>query len=291
MNNSARLAPIIPPDVRALPPTREALLQLLRAQPSPVSVSQLAEMTGWHGNTVRAHLQALWDDGRLTRTSESPGGRGRPSWLWSAKDRPSGTAYAALAGVLAEAVARLSPTPEREAHEAGRTWGLRLGADLPEAGTATELHERVVDTMREQGFSPELREARGGSIIALRQCPLIEAASARPEVVCAVHLGMVAGIVEALGGESDGSILAPFHAPGECELRLAVSPAARATASNANAARADNATSADADTGVDTDAEVEVDASTDTDTRVGADADTDTGTGAEAEAEAETSAR
>lgn len=235
VKNSVRLAPRNPPSRRALPPTREALLELLQAQQAPLPVSALAEATGWHGNTVRAHLQALWEDGHVDRMAEEPDGRGRPSWLWRARERPAVSPYAALAGVLAETLVTLSPDPERDAHEAGRVWGLRLAAGSAVADGADELNARVIEAMREQGFSPEARDPRGASgpdgeldaTIALRQCPLIEAANAHTDIVCAVHLGMIAGIAEALGGRDRGSTITPLSSPGECELRLAVAPAGR----------------------------------------------------------------
>ena len=230
--------PPAPSTERPLPPKREALLRMIEAQRRPTPISALAAGSGWHENTVRGHVYALWEGGYLTRSSGAPDGRGRPSWLWEAKDRRPGSAYAALAGALAEALARTSAAPEREAREAGRAWGPSGGAELRaervaelgdefggERGTAAGIRDRVIEAMREQGFAPRLREAGetgGAPVIALRQCPLIEAASRHPSVVCAVHLGMVAGVVEALGGEDGGSELIPFSAPGECTLRLAV---------------------------------------------------------------------
>lgn len=221
-------------------PTRETLLRMLEAQRAPVSVAALAAATGWHENTVRGHVHALWEDGYLTRSSDAAEGRGRPSWLWQAKDRLPGSPYAALAGVLAETVARLSAEPERDAREAGRAWGLSLGSgagapgeapggepngepgDAP-PGAPDAARDRVIEVMRDQGFAPQLRGEEGGeAVIALRQCPLIEAAARHSRVVCAVHLGMVAGVVEALGARDEGSELTPFSAPGECALRLAI---------------------------------------------------------------------
>ncbi|CAG7606026.1 hypothetical protein LEUCIP111803_00880 [Leucobacter soli] len=284
-------------------PTREALLRDLESQRDPSSIAELAESTGWHQNTVRGHLRALWQDGYVSRIDGEPDGRGRPSWRWAAKPGRPESAYAALAGVLADAVARLSPDPAREGREAGRVWGRAIAAELPRPGTEAELHEQVVDVMRDQGFAPVVaarsgavagavagaatgastgsfaeapgretdgRETHGhradapsrarhhvdGTSIVLRQCPLIEAASTRSDVVCAVHLGMVAGLMEAhdpggdgpcgagsdragsrrAGADGPGSDhaegstvtvgertvrLLPFTAPGECVLQLA----------------------------------------------------------------------
>ncbi|XPP26906.1 MAG: helix-turn-helix transcriptional regulator [Leucobacter sp.] len=229
---------------RAHSPTRETLLRLLEEQRSPVSISALAKATGWHGNTVRGHLTALWEDGYLNRSrDDARSTQGRPSWLWSATHRLPGEPYAALAGVLAETLARLSPAPERDAREAGRSWGLALGAQLPAAASPEDARRRVVEVMRDQGFAPRrltrAGEANGtggadgtdeagqaeppdGTEIALRQCPLIEAAAHHPEVVCSVHLGMVTGVLEAIGSADEGSELTPFSAPGECALRLRV---------------------------------------------------------------------
>ena len=41
-----------------------------------------------------------------------------------------------------------------------------------------------------------------------------------PDVVCQVHLGLVAGALEAHDESSDGLRLEPFARPGACELVL-----------------------------------------------------------------------
>lgn len=212
-------------------PTRETLLRMLEAQRAPVSIAALARATGWHQNTVRSHVHALWEDGYLHRSREAPGDRpeaaagGRPSWLWQAKDRAPGSPYAALAGVLAETLARVSPEPEREALEAGRSWGHALGGGSPSRSPVTpdEAQHAVIEALRDQGFAPHVmgRDAAGLSI-ELRQCPLIEAASKHSEVVCAVHRGMITGLLEASGTRDAGSELLPFASPGRCSLRLRV---------------------------------------------------------------------
>lgn len=215
-------------------PTRETLLHLIEAQGAPTSIASLARATGWHDNTIRGHVTALWEDGYLDRTREQRDAKGRPSWLWSAKRRDAATPYAELAGVLAESLARVSRDPARDAREAGRSWGLALGAQLPAARTRQEAERAVVEAMRDQGFapapapapadapgSPEVDASAAGALV-LRQCPLVEAAAKHPDVVCAVHLGMVAGVLEAVGARDGGSVLLPFTAPGQCTLRLRI---------------------------------------------------------------------
>ena len=90
--------------------------------------------------------------------------------------------------------------------------------------------------MEDQGFDP----ADEGDHIALRRCPLLEAAQQHPEVVCAVHRGLVDALLapgdaadpggDACSRPADSAgahpparyraELEPFAAPGMCRLRL-----------------------------------------------------------------------
>lgn len=203
-------------------PTREQLLRTLEAQTAPASVTALAKISGWHENTVRGHLKALWADGYLDRIrDESRHGQGRPSWLWQAIDRSPRNPYAALAVTLAETLAATHPDPVAAARDAGITWGRSLvdidGAQEPRS--TAETADLVWETMREQGFAPE---RHGDDLMLLKQCPLIEAASSHTQVVCAVHLGMITGVIDAAGTKDDGSRLTPFSAPGTCRLDLRI---------------------------------------------------------------------
>ncbi|MEO7422274.1 MAG: transcriptional regulator, partial [Ornithinibacter sp.] len=56
--------------------------------------------------------------------------------------------------------------------------------------------------------------------VLLRTCPLLEAATRHPEVVCEVHAGLVAGAHTAHGGSGEGVVLEPFALPGACRLTL-----------------------------------------------------------------------
>ncbi|MGH3560252.1 MAG: hypothetical protein ACRDTN_00160 [Mycobacterium sp.] len=72
--------------------------------------------------------------------------------------------------------------------------------------------------MEEIGFAPSSEPA--GKPIALRRCPLLDAARRYPDVVCRVHLGIVRGALEAFGGEPADGDLIPFAEPGSCRLEL-----------------------------------------------------------------------
>ena len=204
--------------------SRERLLRLLEAQRVPTSLAAIVLATGLHENTVRGHLESLQRDGFVTRRRAEASGRGRPAWLWQAVRRDPSTPYAPLAGVLAATIMRTSADPVGDAREAGRQWGRELIAteadvDGPSRPTdATAARRRVVDLMREQGFAPDPLDDH--ETVLLRRCPLIEAASRHPEVICAVHLGMVDGALESLGVRDAGPTLVPFSGPGECTLRV-----------------------------------------------------------------------
>lgn len=69
------------------------------------------------------------------------------------------------------------------------------------------------------GFTPEVVPERPAEI-RLTRCPLLEAAHRHPEVVCAVHLGIVRGALTEYGADPAGSALVPFAEPGACRLVL-----------------------------------------------------------------------
>lgn len=227
-NQSGRPDTMLPPrrasSGRLLSASRERLLRLLEAQRGPTSLAALVRATGLHENTVRGHLESLQREGFVTRRRAEASGRGRPAWLWQAVQRDASSPYAPLAGVLAATLLRTSADPVGDAREAGRQWGSELvatptdEADRHAAPDLAAARGTVVDLMREQGFAPEPLDDQ--ETVLLRRCPLIEAASRHPEVVCAVHLGMVDGALQSLGAPDAVTTLEPFTGPSQCTLRV-----------------------------------------------------------------------
>jgi predicted ArsR family transcriptional regulator len=243
------------------------VLRMIEAQSAPVSTAALSAATGLHENTVRGHLDQLFADGYIGRQRESAAGRGRPAWLWVAARPDPENPYAALAGVLADTLARSGGDPVAQAREAGRRWGQEIAArragasgmtvrdaaappaaassasappaaalaastppaaamppaagpgasEPPAAASLATARETVIDVMREQGFAPD----DTGDDILLRRCPLIEAATRHPTIVCAVHQGMIDGVLASTGDRADTRLI-PFSAPGRCTLQLRV---------------------------------------------------------------------
>ncbi len=200
---------------------RATVLDRLRDQPEPLSVASLVAATGLHENTLREHLTALVRRGLVRRHRAVPAGRGRPAWLYElSEEEPAGSEYAGLATALAATVARTSEDPARAAARAGQEWGRELARDrgvTPRSpGAAREEVLRLLDDL---GFAPESVPERPAEV-RLTRCPLLEAAHRHPEVVCAVHLGIVRGTLTECGADPAGSALVPFAERGACRLVL-----------------------------------------------------------------------
>ncbi len=199
----------------ALPDTSARLLESLQCREEPVGVQQLAEELEVHPNTVREGLDLLRERGLVERHRRASPGRGRPAWVYQADgtlrepDRRV-REHGALAGALAAHLSATSPQPGSEGRAAGRRWGVALAA-----GRTGPAREVVLDVLEELDFSPSVT----GHDILLRTCPLLDVARAHPDVVCAVHEGMVQGVLEELGAPDDVR-LSPFAHPAGCLLRI-----------------------------------------------------------------------
>ena len=206
----------------ALSGQRLRVLDYVRAH-SPVRVADAATALDLHPNTIREHLDAVVELGLVDRSTATALGRGRPATLYRVSAADPAVAvrdYAGLATALAGHLARTSAHPERDARAAGIEWGRELIDGGNQAGG--DPRQSVLEALTRLGFAPdddEDADARRG--IALRRCPLLDAARRYPTVVCQVHLGIVEGMLERLGTPSArGLDLVPFAEPGACRLFL-----------------------------------------------------------------------
>jgi predicted ArsR family transcriptional regulator len=208
------------------------VLAALREAAAPLTLADLSDRTGLHVNTLRGHLDALLTRGEVSRSPVPTHGRGRPAWRYAALGPDSAPAgeLADLAVALAGAVSRSSADPTTQANLAGRDWGARLAEQVDRADDGrADGRAAVLAVMRRMGFAPLERGERGergdrgvtgARTVRLTRCPLLSAARAEPDIVCGVHLGLVQGLLEALGESSAGSDLVPFAEPGACRLVL-----------------------------------------------------------------------
>lgn len=199
-------------DGRRYSSTRERILREVESRTS-TSTSDIVFATGLHENTVRDHLERLRLDGRVRRVRAEAQGRGRPAWRWQAPPADTVNPYAGLALALADTLTRVATDPVAEARASGEHWGGEIATQHPDAAAAPRA--MILDVMREQGFDP----ADDGYEILLHRCPLLAAAARRADVVCAVHEGMIAGILRSRDARADATLL-PFHADGACALHL-----------------------------------------------------------------------
>jgi predicted ArsR family transcriptional regulator len=205
---------------RRLPPgaRRAALLTALEDAAAPSTVAGLAEATGLHPNTVRAHLDVLVREGRATRRTEQRAARGRPRELYEATGAPDpATAYASLALLLAEQLASATADPAREGERMGHRWAAADAAP----GATGEARDGVVEVLRvlrRAGFGPEL--SAEGSQVLLHSCPVRQVAHAQPDVVCQAHLGLIRATLESAGSPVVATAIAPFVEPELCVASL-----------------------------------------------------------------------
>lgn len=182
--------------------SRGRVLVALRAADRPLSVDELADQLGLHRNTVRFHLDALTAAGLVDEGRQQTGGRGRPRAVFHPTShgvRSGQRNYQLLAGVLVGHLARTSLDPVRDAQDAGREWGQQLATAQPVTGY--ERHRTavpaVVEMLEEMGFEPrpDPDRDRRPACIHLHNCPFREVADEHQELVCAVHAGLLEGML------------------------------------------------------------------------------------------------
>jgi predicted ArsR family transcriptional regulator len=199
--------------------SRRRLLELLRATGGPTCAGELAAAVGLHVTTARAHLRVLEAAGLVVRTRRPPTGPGRPTQFYApAVVEGAGDGHGQLAELLAGALDDGGEEGRRRAEGAGRRWAQHEVPDpahLPweqAVGGIAELFARV-------GFAPRRVEAgRPGFQLALDRCPFRDVARAHPDIVCALHLGLMREALSRFGqpGIAASAHLQPFVAPDLC---------------------------------------------------------------------------
>jgi len=202
-------------------PVRRTLYQYVAGEAEPVSRDQAAAATGVAAHVAKFHLERLVDDGLLQFDYRRPPGRGGPG-----AGRPA-KVYA-MAGELDVTV------PERRYDLAGRLLVRAVGtaartgapmrdavADVAHAAGRALVEEtpgprrrKLRAVLEDCGFQP----ARSGHDITLRNCPFHRLAEEDRDVVCAMNLAFVSGMLD--GIETEGATASLDPTPGACCVRI-----------------------------------------------------------------------
>ncbi len=187
-------------------PVRRSLYDYVVAQGAPVTREEAASAANVSRTLAAYHLDRLADAGLLDVDFARPEGRtgpgaGRPAKNYRRSDREVSVtlparSYALLADVLATALA---------ADETGsvRAAAARAAEDLGRA--AGDAHD--LDTaLRDAGYEPA--ENQDGDI-ELRNCPFHQLAESHTEVVCALNLDLIKGMLEGRGESATRAELCP----------------------------------------------------------------------------------
>jgi len=194
-------------------PTRRRLYEYVVTLRRPVGRDEAAAALELARGTVAFHLDKLVEEGLLATVHERRSGRsgpgaGRPAKLYLRADqqvevsRP-GRRYDLAGALLAAAVeeSESSGRPVRDSLAAcARATGLAIGAEAMAEG-ATD----VVPVLGAHGYEPYADEGD----IKLANCPFHDLAQEHTELVCAMNLDLVCGVLDGLGDDPLRATLRP----------------------------------------------------------------------------------
>jgi len=207
-----------------------------------MDIATLAEQLGVHPNTVRFHLEALLRTGRVEQVSAARSGPGRPAAWFRAvpgMDPTGPTQYRTLARILAADVAA-DPKSRERAIEAGRRWGALMAGEQEDgdgehtaggegaaggghAATPATGLEPLVAVLEELDFDPETDPPGHPGAVGLRHCPFLDLVEEFPGTICAIHLGLMQGVMQARRSDTEVRDLTPFSEPDLCVAHLGTS--------------------------------------------------------------------
>ncbi|GAA5033343.1 helix-turn-helix transcriptional regulator [Microbacterium fluvii] len=187
--------------------SRVQIMRLVQDHPGR-TITDLCDETGLHANTVREHVQRLIEGGYLVAETERRTTRGRPRVLYSA--------------ATGEAAAS-SPIARRKAEEAARRGDLMrrvlpwtADAELP--SDALHQIDALVEDLGDAGFDPIIDE--GALTVDLSPCPHASADGSHRDVLCAVHQGLMEGVLTQAGGPLRIAQITTSCDPSTCVVML-----------------------------------------------------------------------
>jgi predicted ArsR family transcriptional regulator len=207
--------------------SRVEILHVLQQADGPVAVDVVAAQVTRHPNTVREHLDRLVAARFAVRTCESRTTRGRPRMLYEAVPRAAGATLdervrASLTRLLLSEYDDLDQFDDRTPEAGGPSDGTSIAgltcADVKNGGSLREQLAALEVHLEDVGFDPQIDT--DGRTVHLHRCPFENLARDRTEVMCAVHLDVVRGVMAEQGGPLTAERLEPFVGPQHCLLHL-----------------------------------------------------------------------
>ncbi|MGE4425767.1 MAG: helix-turn-helix transcriptional regulator [Solirubrobacteraceae bacterium] len=192
------------PDGVLAQPTRARLFALLGELRRAAGTDELAGRLGLHPNGVRLHLERLHEAGLVDRDRERIArGRPRDRWAVSPDAAPGGdppAAYAELSRWLARAVGDAGTGPA-DAVATGR----QIGREIAPGPGPESAERRFRTALTAMGFRPRPVPAAPGHVgYCLDNCPYRDAVTGAERIVCALHEGITAGLLDVI--DPDGTL-------------------------------------------------------------------------------------
>jgi predicted ArsR family transcriptional regulator len=182
--------------------TRHRLYRYLRLSGRPLSVREMATRLSLHPNTVRPHLRRLQEAGLVASETSRGAAVGRPQTLFTVvhREQPEGRDYRLLADILAGLLT--SPRARDRAETQAREWGAYLaGRSVPRPGARRAAGPNLAmlqEALADAGFDPRFRRRGPDTVeISMRDCPFRDLLEEHRDLVCAVHRGILEGILGA----------------------------------------------------------------------------------------------
>jgi predicted ArsR family transcriptional regulator len=211
-------------------PLRRRLFMAVSASPDGMSRDEAAAELGVARSVAAFHLDKLAAVGVLDVEFRRPPGRsgpgaGRPAKFYrrtanelsfSVPDRRYDVAALLLADAAARASQRGVPVGEEIATVA-REFGRSLGALQDPPADPRAVADAVAGALEQLGYEPEVE----AGTVTLHNCPFHALAERHRELVCAMNLELIDGLIDVLGTDAVAARLQPT--PGRCCVTVTAS--------------------------------------------------------------------
>jgi predicted ArsR family transcriptional regulator len=204
--------------------TRYRLYRYIGLAGRPISVREMSRRLSLHPNTLRPHLRRLEEAGLVSREVRKSASVGRPQTLYMVREMENeeGRDYRLLAEMLVGLVRGKRQLAQASA--LARDWGSYLvGRGAPKPGVRLPARRNLAllqESMARAGFEPRFRRLTGNRIeVTFRDCPFRDLTDDHRELICALHQGLVEGMLGGLKPSLTLKAFQPFVERGICRVR------------------------------------------------------------------------